>query len=160
MLRTGAAPVAAVASPGDAALTFAGTWDVGADKAADAWTRLAAVPRNGPGPVAAARAARLTQQVGTLLAPYATKTNQDGSQSDPIASPVAYPAKSDFADSLRNLAGLLAAPLGIRVASVDAPGDFGTMTSPPSWAWASARSPPASPPSRPTSRPAASPTAS
>jgi uncharacterized protein (DUF1501 family) len=39
---------------------------------------------------------------------------------------VAYPADSDFAKHLSRLAGLLAQPLGIRVAAVDAPGDFDT----------------------------------
>jgi uncharacterized protein (DUF1501 family) len=39
---------------------------------------------------------------------------------------VSYPANNDFADRLRSLAGLIAAPLGIRVATVDAPGDFDT----------------------------------
>lgn len=126
VLRSAVAPVAAVSSPGDAALEFAGTWGIGAEKAADAWERLAALPRSGPGPLAAGRAARLTQQVGTLLAPFAQTEDKVGNKADPVASPVAYPPKSDFADSLRNLAGLLDAPLGIRVASVDAPGDFDT----------------------------------
>jgi uncharacterized protein (DUF1501 family) len=51
---------------------------------------------------------------------------------DPLAAPVAYPGgengegTNDFAENLRYLAGLLALPLGIRVATVDAPGDFDT----------------------------------
>src|SRR3954453_2193193 len=51
---------------------------------------------------------------------------------DPRPPPVAYPGGENvegtngFAENLRYLAGLLALPLGIRVATVDAPGDFDT----------------------------------
>src|SRR3954449_10985788 len=39
VLQTGTAPVASLDSPGDAKLQFAGTWDVGATTALDAWSK-------------------------------------------------------------------------------------------------------------------------
>ena len=91
------------------------------DEAMKTWAGLAKTGGGGPGLQAAKRAASLAKQVGDLLAPYA-KT-QAG---DPLASPVAYPAQSSFGNRLRTLAGLISKPLGIRVATVDAPGDFDT----------------------------------
>jgi uncharacterized protein (DUF1501 family) len=123
VLRASNAPAAAVTNPGDAALQFGGTWGTGADRAADAWARLAALPRDGAGPIAAGRAARLTQDVGRMLAPYRVDKKAG---LDPLAAPVAYPEASKFGDRLRNLAALISMPLGIRVATIDAPGDFDT----------------------------------
>ena len=122
VLQAASAPSAALDDPSDAALTFAGTWGPGADKAAAAWAQLAALPRSGAGPQATTRVARQTQDVGRLLAPFA---RDDRTGADPLAGPVAYP-DGDFAGRLRSLAGLLAQPLGIRVATVDAPGDYDT----------------------------------
>jgi uncharacterized protein (DUF1501 family) len=124
LLRTAGAPVAAIDDPGDSQLGFAGTWGSGADATLAAWSRLAAETNgNGAGPLAARRAAALARSIGDRLAPYA---RPDDSSPDPLAPPVAYPADSDFAKHLSRLAGLLAQPLGIRVAAVDAPGDFDT----------------------------------
>lgn len=124
LLRTATAPVAVVEDPGDSQLGFAGTWGVGADLATQAWSRLAAETNgNGAGPAAAKRAAALARSIGDRLAPYA---REDKDAPDPLAPPVSYPADSDFATHLSRLAGLLAQPLGIRVAAVDAPGDFDT----------------------------------
>lgn len=123
VLRTATAPVAAVSSPGDAQLSFPGTWGVGSDLALEAWSRLAAAPASGPGPQAAARAAALTRSVSDRLSPYA---DDDKKNIHPLAGSVPYPEKSDFATSLRNLAGVLSLPLGVRVAALDAPGDFDT----------------------------------
>src|SRR4051812_17629172 len=117
LLRTASAPVASVDDPGDAQLNFAGTWGTGAELTTRAWARLAA---EGSGP--AARAAALAQGIGERLAPYA----HDDDKPDPLAPPVEYPKDSDFATHLGRLAGLIAQPLGIRVAAVDAPGDFDT----------------------------------
>jgi uncharacterized protein (DUF1501 family) len=123
LLRAGAAPVAAIDDPGDAQLSFGGTWGTGADLTLAAWSRLAAeTPGNGAGPAAAKRAAAFARAIGDRLAPYA----HDDDVPDPLASPVAYPADSDFATRLSRLAGLIAQPLGIRVAAVEAPGDFDT----------------------------------
>ena len=55
------------------------------------------------------------------LEPYAEK---DGV--DPLASSIAYPAESEFGTRLRYLAAMIQKPLGIRVADVEADGDFDT----------------------------------
>jgi uncharacterized protein (DUF1501 family) len=122
LLRTAAAPAAALDDPSDAALTFGGTWGTGADKAAAAWSQLAGLPRSGAGPEATTRVARQTQDVGRMLAPFA---KDDKTGADPLAGPIGYP-QGDFADRLKSLAGLLAQPLGIRLATVEAPGDYDT----------------------------------
>jgi uncharacterized protein (DUF1501 family) len=124
VLQTAGAPVASLDSPGDAKLTFAGTWDVGERAALDAWSRLAAeAPGGRPGPDAAKRSAALVRTVSDRLSPYIH--DDDDTSPDPLAPPVAYP-KGDFADRLQRLAGLIALPLGVRVANVEAPGDFDT----------------------------------
>jgi uncharacterized protein (DUF1501 family) len=128
VLHTGAAPVAALDDPNDAALQFGGTWGDGALKAADAWARLAAVPRHGVGPAAAGQVARLTQDVGRMLAPY---RRDEKAGTNPLAPPVAYPTQSEFADRLSSLAALIAQPLGIRVATLQAPGDYDTHDNQP-----------------------------
>ena len=43
-----------------------------------------------------------------------------------MRAPVPYPEANDLAERLKNLAGLLAQPLGIRVATVESDGDFDT----------------------------------
>lgn len=127
VLRTGTAPVAALDSPGDAQLSFAGTWDVGADAAVGAWSRLAAeAPGGRPGPDAAKRAATLVRTVSDELAPYTQK--DDGP--DPLAPPVAYP-KGDLGDRLSRLAALIALPLGVRVATVETDSQFDTHNNQP-----------------------------
>ena len=45
---------------------------------------------------------------------------------DPLASSVTYPAESEFGTRLRYLAAMIEKPLGIRVAEVEADGDFDT----------------------------------
>jgi len=60
--------------------------------------------------------------VAKRLAPY--ETTDKGV--DPLAPRVVYPENSQFADSLRHLAALIGQPLGVRLATVDAPGDFDT----------------------------------
>ena len=82
-----------------------------------------------PGAAAVFAAARQSQLVARALKPY-VKDAKTGA--DPLAPPVAYPGgetgegTNGFAENLRYLAALLALPLGIRVATVDAPGDFDT----------------------------------
>jgi uncharacterized protein (DUF1501 family) len=121
LLRSGV-PSAAVNDPRDAALNLAGTSGDLAVRAAATWERLAAAPRTGAGATAAARASALGLQVGQILAPYAANPKAGP---DPLAGPVAYPDGA-FARRLRSLAGLIAQPLGIRVATISAPGDFDT----------------------------------
>ena len=66
-------------------------------------------------------AARLAKHVADRLAPYA---EHDGR--DPLAAAIAYPEDSDFGRRLRYLAAMISKPLGIRVAHVEADGDFDT----------------------------------
>jgi uncharacterized protein (DUF1501 family) len=127
LLRTASAPAAALDDPNQAALTFGGTWGTGADKADALWAQLAALPRTGLGPSATVRVAAQTQGVARMLAPYA---RDDKAGTDPLAGPIAYPA-GDFADRLKSLAGLIAQPLGIRMATVSAHGDYDTHDNQP-----------------------------
>ena len=121
VMRSGHAPVAAVASPGDAAFWIRGVWGEPYDEAMAAYARLGAAPGGGRGLQASRTAARLAKNVADRLAPYAEK---DGV--DPLASSVTYPAESDFGTRLRYLAAMIEKPLGIRVAQVEADGDFDT----------------------------------
>jgi uncharacterized protein (DUF1501 family) len=122
LLRAGFAPAAAVSDTRSAALNLAGTSGDLAVRATATWEQLAAAPRVGAGPAAAGRAAALSLQVGQILAPYAADPKAG---SDPLAGSIAYPGTT-FAGRLRSLAGLIAQPLGIRVATISAPGDFDT----------------------------------
>ncbi len=121
VLRSRSAPVSSATSPSNAGFWIRGTWGATFEETMTTWTALARASGGGPGMRAARHAALLAKQVGDLLGPYAEK---DGA--DPLASSVVYPADSRFGDRLRTLAGLLATPLGIRVATIEAPGDFDT----------------------------------
>lgn len=121
VLRSRSAPVASASSPDNAGFYIRGAFGPPFDDAMATWTALAKTRGGGAGLKAAKRAALLAKQAGDLLEPYAR--TKDG---DPLASTVAYPAKSGFGDRLRTLAGLISKPLGIRVATVNAPGDFDT----------------------------------
>jgi uncharacterized protein (DUF1501 family) len=124
LLRTASAPVAAVSSPGDAELWMTGAWGVPADLGHAAWSRLAADPLSDrPGPVAAARSCALTKTVADMLDPYKDVDDKPVPQ---LVPRVAYPENNDLADQLKALAGMLDLPLGIRVATVEADGDFDT----------------------------------
>ncbi|MDX6690200.1 MAG: hypothetical protein QOG15_1657 [Solirubrobacteraceae bacterium] len=121
VLRSRVAPVASASAPGNSGFFIRDVYGEPFDAAMATYTALAKARGGGPGIQAARRNAKLAKLVGDLLNPYG---EVDGV--DPLASPVSYPANNDFADRLRSLAGLIAAPLGIRVATVDAPGDFDT----------------------------------
>ena len=122
-LRTAGAPVASLNSPRDARLNFAGTYGVGADITAAAWGRLAdSASKSRPGPAAAAKSAQLARTVATKLAPYEPK--DDGP--DPLAPPIPYPEDNDLGTKLSRAAALLALPLGVRVITVEADGDYDT----------------------------------
>jgi uncharacterized protein (DUF1501 family) len=123
VLRPGRAPVAAVDGPDDAQLWMRNVWGDPYDQAMTAWREIANAPRQGNTPQAAGTAARLMADVASRLKPYA-KAGDDAP--DPLAGPVAYPAENRLGDRLKVLAGLLAQPLGIRLAAVDADGDFDT----------------------------------
>jgi uncharacterized protein (DUF1501 family) len=120
VMRSGRAPVAAVASPGDAGFWIRGVWGDAYDAAMKTYGRLGR-PGGGHALGAAREAARLAKQVADRLEPYA---EHDGV--DPLASSVAYPEDSDFGQRLRYLAAMISKPLGIRVADVHADGDFDT----------------------------------
>jgi len=121
VLATGSAPVAALESPSDVALDV---WGIGGRQDRQmlaAWQRLADARVHGEGPAAVNTAARLAKSVGDRLAPYA---EHDGV--DPLAPPVAYPQDDDLGQRLSRVAALVAQPLGVRLASVDADGEFDT----------------------------------
>jgi uncharacterized protein (DUF1501 family) len=61
--------------------------------------------------------------VATRLKPY-VKSGDDGP--DPLAGSVAYPDGNQLAGRLKTLAGLLAQPLGVRIAVVEGDGAFDT----------------------------------
>jgi len=121
VMRSGHAPVAAVASPGDAGFWIRGVWGDAYDAAMKAYGRMGHGHGGGEAIGAAREAARLAKQVADRLEPYAER---DGV--DPLASSVPYPEGSDFGQRLRYLAAMISKPLGIRVANVEAEGDFDT----------------------------------
>jgi len=115
-LDTDRMPVAAVTDPAAAALRFSGISGGNLAKADAAWTRMSSLRRAAPSAQAAMDVARATQTVGQLLTPVGDAAAH---------APVAYPA-GEFADRLRTLAALIAQPLGVRVATVEAPGEYDT----------------------------------
>lgn len=122
LLRSGSAPVAAVTDPDNAQFWMPDVWGPPADAAMAAWDELARRPASRPGERAATTNALLAKQVADRLKPYERHDDVD-----PLASPVEYPAeRNDLGGRLRVLAGMLAQPLGIRVACVEAEGDFDT----------------------------------
>jgi uncharacterized protein (DUF1501 family) len=129
LLRGSHNPVAAVQSPDDAQSWVPGVWGEWQDRMMEHYAAIAAQRAHGPGAAAVFASARQSQLVARTLKPY-VKDPKTGA--DPLAPPVAYPGGENgegtngFAENLRYLAGLLALPLGIRVATVDAPGDFDT----------------------------------
>jgi uncharacterized protein (DUF1501 family) len=122
-LRAASAPVAAVSSPNAAQFYIPMIWGKSQEYAMSAWEEMANRPPTGPGAAAATTGARRAKQVADILTPYRedSKTGVN-----PLAGSVEYPEDSDLGDRLQNLAGLLAQPLGIRVAAVEADGDFDT----------------------------------
>jgi uncharacterized protein (DUF1501 family) len=122
-LRAVDAPVASISDAGDAQLSMWSVWGDWGEAAVQAYAALARSAPKAAGPASAARAARLAHTVSQRLAPF---RRQGDDAPDPLAGPVAYPADNDTADRLKVLAGLIAQPLGIRVATVDADGEFDT----------------------------------
>jgi uncharacterized protein (DUF1501 family) len=127
LLRSAGAPVAAVSSPNDMNFWLPGTWGASHDLAMNAWAQMAERPVDRPGERAAAAATRMAKLVSDRLAPY---RHEDG-KPDPLAPAVAYPKDNALADRLAGLAGLLSQPLGIRVAAVEANGEFDTHDNQP-----------------------------
>lgn len=127
LLRGARAPVAAVQSPGDAQMWIPGVWGDWHERYMEHYDVLAARRPSAPGPGAVHAAARQGRYVAQALRPY---VEHDGV--DPLAAPVAYPGgengqgSNGFAENLRYLSAMLTLPLGIRVATVEARGDFDT----------------------------------
>jgi uncharacterized protein (DUF1501 family) len=121
VMRTARAPVAAVSSPDDAEMWIRGLWGTAYERTMDTYGRIASAQPKGAGPSSAYTAARLAKAVGDKLAPYRSKNDVD-----PLAPPVAYPKENDFAERLSRLAAMISLPLGIRVATIEADGDFDT----------------------------------
>ena len=92
----------------------------------DTYGKIASASPRGAGPSSAYTAARLAKQVGDRLAPYKSKDDVD-----PLAPPVPYPKENDFAERLSRLAAMISLPLGIRVATIEADGDFDTHDNQP-----------------------------
>jgi uncharacterized protein (DUF1501 family) len=121
VLRSGSAPVAAVSSPDGAQFWIPGMWGDAFDRAMETWSQISSARPSAPGPAAAHAAARQAKSVADILAPY----QKDDKGNDPLKGTVTYP-DGDVSERLQVLAGLLSLPLGIRVATVEAPGDFDT----------------------------------
>jgi len=127
LMRSGSKPVAAVSSPNDAQFWIPGVWGEGFDRAMETYGELASRRPTPPGPAAAASAARMARTVADRLMPY----RSDDNGVDPLAPPVVYPQDNELGKRLSHLAGMLSLPLGIRVASVEAAGDFDTHDNQP-----------------------------
>jgi uncharacterized protein (DUF1501 family) len=129
LLRGSRNPVAAVQSPDDAQSWVPGVWGEWQDRMMEHYSAIAAQRPRAAGPASVFAAARQSQYVARTLKPY---VKDPKTHADPLAPPVQYPAGENgegtngFAENLRYLAALLTLPLGIRVATVDAPGDFDT----------------------------------
>lgn len=127
LLRGGGHPVAAVQSPDDAQAWVPGVWGDWHDRMMEHYTAIAARRPNAPGPASVFAAARQSQFVARTLKPYVKHDDVD-----PLAPAVQYPGGENgegtngFAENLRYLAAMLTLPLGVRVATVEAPGDFDT----------------------------------
>jgi uncharacterized protein (DUF1501 family) len=126
VLQTAGAPVASVSSPNDAQLGIRGVYGKAEERALEAWAALAQRHPKPPGPAAAYNAARLAKSVGDRLAQY-----QERDDIDPLAPPVPYPADNDLGERLSRLAAMISLPLGVRVATVEAGGDFDTHDNQP-----------------------------
>ncbi len=121
VLRGTRAPVAAIESPADAQVWIPGVWGRHADRTLQHYAALAKATPRAEGPATVNQAIRQSRAIADRLRPLA----QEDGKPDPLAGAVAYP-EGDFPKRLQRLAGLIAQPLGIRVATVEAEGDFDT----------------------------------
>lgn len=121
VLRSRSAPIASASSPGAAAFYMRNVYGEAFDDAMRAYGALAGGRARNASYKAAKRNAALAKQVGDQLLPYAERDGKD-----PLAGSVAYPDNNNLAERLRTVAGLLAQPLGIRVVTVYADGDYDT----------------------------------
>lgn len=135
VLRSAGAPVSSIDGVRSSQLQMAGVGGQAYERAMTAWTDLAFPRRKDPAGLAAARtAARYAQDVAVKLAGYESLAPAQETEGGLVLpgvgggseTPTGYPAQSQFADRLRQLAFLAAQPLGLRVATVDAHADFDT----------------------------------
>ena len=122
VMRSGRAPVAAVASPGDAGFWIRGVWGDAYDEA-DGGLRA---PRQGRAAAGTRCAPRARPRAWPSRWPTSSRPTPSTTASTRSRSSVAYPEDSDFGQRLRYLAAMISQPLGIRVADVQADGDFDT----------------------------------
>ena len=125
VLRSARAPVAAVRTPAESQFAVPGLTPEAFERMMDAYAKIAAPRTALEGPTAADSAARMATQVSGRLRPYRPKPTRD-----PLAPLAPYP-DGLLGDRLATLAGLLAKPLGIRVATVEAETDFDTHDNQP-----------------------------
>lgn len=129
VLRGGRAPVAAIESPDDTEIWVPGVWGEWREHLIESYLAVASRRPGKPGPAAVDAAARQSRWVADRLAPY---RREDKNAADPLASSVQWPVAqgdtepSGVAKQLRTLAALVAQPLGIRIACVQADGEFDT----------------------------------
>ena len=139
VLRSAAAPVSSIDGVRSSQLQMPNVGGSVVEHATTAWTDLAFPRRKDPAGLAATRtASRYAQEVATKLKGYeaiAPGQETDGGLVLPgvgsQTNATGYPTGSQFADRLRQLAFLAAQPLGVRVATVDAHGDFDTHAGQP-----------------------------
>jgi uncharacterized protein (DUF1501 family) len=125
LLRSAKAPVAALLEPNAAQFWVPDLDGRGRAAAVKGWERLSHRPAQRPGERAALRAGRQATSVVTRVTPYAAHGG-----ADPLAGTIAYP-DDRFAACFKHLAGMIAAPLGIRVATVELDGGFDTHDNQP-----------------------------
>ena len=125
VLRSARAPVAAVRTPAESQFAVPGLTPEAFERMMDAYGKIAAPRAALEGPTAADAAARMATEVSGRLRRYRPKRTRD-----PLAPLSAYP-DGRLGDRLSTLAGLLAKPLGIRVATVEAETDFDTHDNQP-----------------------------
>lgn len=119
------APSCALFSPGDFEFYSPDVWDT--ERMLDAYRDLGIGGRVG----ALQRAAEVARQSVTVRGSLTGLREEDQSDSGPPAPPVPYP-DGDTGSALRNLARMLGANLGIRVATVSTAGMFDTHEGQPS----------------------------
>ena len=131
VLRSAGAPAAALSDVGGGQLTMDGLSDQERALALAAWpdlTAALAADAPTPGRAAVARTAALMTKVQDTLAPYAQQAPPQPNGLDALLTGVAAGGSGggQLGQSLTSLAQLLALPLGVRVATVNAIGDFDT----------------------------------
>jgi uncharacterized protein (DUF1501 family) len=134
VLRSAGAPVSSIDGVRASQLDMVGIGGQVLERSMTAWTDLG-FPRSKdtPGLAAARTAARYAQDVAAKLRGYADTAPAQETQGGialpgvtPQEQATGYPAGSQFADRLRQLAFLAAQPLGVRAATIDAHADFDT----------------------------------